>query len=188
MPLINFFANRMWSQRNRFVLCWLIILHSRNIAHLNNCFVTFASYDLIHCVCRKNTSDFIYKNLTDHITSNSYFTWRQEVMSQMVICKSHSKHIIPPPVEVRNKNWKLIYCNVVILVFPRLLCRTCYGVQSAVTTTVWIYLFCIITLYNIYSISQEICTRFLLCCALLWLFIDWFSHIHQAYFTGTVAI
>ena len=39
-----------------------------------------------------------------------------------------------------------------------------------------------------YSISQEICTRFLLCCALLWLCIDWFSHIHQAYFTGTVAI
>ena len=27
-----------------------------------------------------------------------------------------------------------------------------------------------------YSISQEICTRFLLCCALLWLYIDWFSH------------
>ena len=39
-----------------------------------------------------------------------------------------------------------------------------------------------------YSITQEICTRFLLCCALLWLYIDWFSHIHQAYFTGTVAI
>ena len=38
------------------------------------------------------------------------------------------------------------------------------------------------------SISQEICTRFLLCCALLWTYIDWFSHIHQAYFTGTVAI
>ena len=29
---------------------------------------------------------------------------------------------------------------------------------------------------------------FLLCCALLLLYIDWFSHIHQAYFTGTVAI
>ena len=40
----------------------------------------------------------------------------------------------------------------------------------------------------LYSISQEICPRFLLCCALLWLYIDWFSHIHQAYFTGTVAI
>ena len=39
-----------------------------------------------------------------------------------------------------------------------------------------------------YSISQEICTRFLLFCALLRLYIDWFSHIHQAYFTGTVAI
>ena len=39
-----------------------------------------------------------------------------------------------------------------------------------------------------YSISQEICTRFLLCFALLWLYIDWFSHIHQAYFTGTVTI
>ena len=39
-----------------------------------------------------------------------------------------------------------------------------------------------------YSISQEIYTRFLLCCALLWLYIDWFSHIHQASFTGTVAI
>ena len=43
-------------------------------------------------------------------------------------------------------------------------------------------------IFNGYSISQEICTRFLLCCALLWLYIDWFSHIHQAYFTGTVAI
>ena len=32
----------------------------------------------------------------------------------------------------------------------------------------------------IYSISQEICTQFLLSCALLWLYIDWFSHIHQA--------
>ena len=35
---------------------------------------------------------------------------------------------------------------------------------------------------------KKFCTRFLLCCALLWLYIDWFSHIHQAYFTGTVAI
>ena len=34
----------------------------------------------------------------------------------------------------------------------------------------------------------KICMRFLLCCALLWLYIDWFSHIHQAYFTGTVEI
>ena len=34
--------------------------------------------------------------------------------------------------------------------------------------------------YFTYSISQEICTRFLLCCALLWFYIDWFSHIHQA--------
>ena len=42
--------------------------------------------------------------------------------------------------------------------------------------------------YLKYSISQEMCTRFLLCCALLWLYIDWFSHIHQAYFTGTMAI
>ena len=39
-----------------------------------------------------------------------------------------------------------------------------------------------------YSISQEICTRLLLCCALLCLCTDWFTHIHQAYFTGTVAI
>ena len=39
-----------------------------------------------------------------------------------------------------------------------------------------------------YSISQEIRTRSLLCCGLLWLYIDWFSHIHHAYFTGTVAI
>ena len=39
-----------------------------------------------------------------------------------------------------------------------------------------------------YSISQEICTRFLLCCALLWLYIDWFSHIHQAYFTDTAPV
>ena len=42
--------------------------------------------------------------------------------------------------------------------------------------------------YSSYSISQEICIRFLLCCALLWLYIDWFPQIHQAYFTGTVAI
>ena len=48
-------------------------------------------------------------------------------------------------------------------------------------THIYIYVY-------IYSISQEICPRFLLCCALLWLYIDWFSHIHQAYFTGTVAI
>ena len=33
--------------------------------------------------------------------------------------------------------------------------------------------------HTVYSISHEICTRFLLCCALLWLYIDWFSHIHQ---------
>ena len=46
----------------------------------------------------------------------------------------------------------------------------------------------LILIIIMYSISQEICTRFLLCCALLWLYIDWFSHIHQAYFTGTVAI
>ena len=45
-----------------------------------------------------------------------------------------------------------------------------------------------LTKSKIYSISQEICTRFLLCCALLWLYIDWFTHIHQAYFTGTVAV
>ena len=47
---------------------------------------------------------------------------------------------------------------------------------------------CCVYIWRKYSISQEICTRFLLCCALLWLYIDWFSHIHQAYFTGTVAI
>ena len=41
---------------------------------------------------------------------------------------------------------------------------------------------------TLYSISQEICTRLLLCCALLWFYIDRFSHIHQAYFTSTVAI
>ena len=45
-----------------------------------------------------------------------------------------------------------------------------------------------IWLWSCYSISKEICTRVLLCCALLWLYIDWFSHIHQAYFTGTGAI
>ena len=39
-----------------------------------------------------------------------------------------------------------------------------------------------------YSISQEICTRFLLCCALLWLYIDWFSHTHQAYSSGNLTI
>ena len=30
------------------------------------------------------------------------------------------------------------------------------------------------TYFHTYSISQEICTRLLLCCALLWLYIDWF--------------
>ena len=44
------------------------------------------------------------------------------------------------------------------------------------------------TMKQMYSTSQEICTRLLLCCALLWLCTDWFTHIHQAYFTGTVAI
>ena len=33
------------------------------------------------------------------------------------------------------------------------------------------------TCFRVYSISQEICTRFFLYCALLWLYIDWFSHI-----------
>ena len=50
------------------------------------------------------------------------------------------------------------------------------------------YLYAVKIYMVIYSIPQEICTRFLLCCTLLWLYIDWFSHIHQAYFTGTVAI
>ena len=31
-----------------------------------------------------------------------------------------------------------------------------------------------------YNISQEICTRFLLCCALLWLYIDWFLALWQS--------
>ena len=35
----------------------------------------------------------------------------------------------------------------------------------------------IVHIYTGYSISQEKCTRFLLCCALLWLYTDWFSHI-----------
>ena len=42
----------------------------------------------------------------------------------------------------------------------------------------------VLLLMDTYSISQEICTRFVLCCALLCLYIDWFSHIHQAYFTS----
>ena len=41
---------------------------------------------------------------------------------------------------------------------------------------------------NIQYLPRNMHTGFLLCCALLWLYIDWFSHIHQAYFTGTVAI
>ena len=32
--------------------------------------------------------------------------------------------------------------------------------------------------------NGQLRTRFLLCCALLWLYIDWFSHIHQAYNTN----
>ena len=50
-------------------------------------------------------------------------------------------------------------------------------------------------LVPIYSISQEICTRFLLCFALLWLCNraimnshELFIHIHQGCFAGTVAI
>ena len=46
----------------------------------------------------------------------------------------------------------------------------------------------VVVRYQPFSPLQYIRTRFLLCCALLWLYIDWFSHIHQAYFTGTVAI
>ena len=59
-----------------------------------------------------------------------------------------------------------------------------YVIQEASSFRDWL----IEAEWRTYSISQEICTRFLLCCALLWLHIDWFSHIHQAYFTGTVAI
>ena len=68
---------------------------------------------------------------------------------------------------LEHMSWDLIYWLV------RLLVRTTHLCNAS---------------HSIYSISQEICTRFLLCCALLWLYIDWFSHIHQAYFTGTVAI
>ena len=39
---------------------------------------------------------------------------------------------------------------------------------------------CNVSIPITYSISQEICTRFLLCCALLCLYIDWFSHMNQA--------
>ena len=41
-------------------------------------------------------------------------------------------------------------------------------------------------LSNIQYIPRNMHTV-LLCCALLWLYIDWFSQIHQAYFIGTVA-
>ena len=40
---------------------------------------------------------------------------------------------------------------------------------------------------NIQYIPRNMHTVFF-CCALLWLYIDWFSHIHQVYFTGTGAI
>ena len=49
----------------------------------------------------------------------------------------------------------------------------------------WCFISITLRDWRLYSIFQEICTRILLCCALLWLYIDWFSHIHQAYFTGT---
>ena len=52
----------------------------------------------------------------------------------------------------------------------------CMIIQQALASSTWMS----------YSISQEICTRFLLCCALLLLYIDWFSHIHQAYIPGTL--
>ena len=59
--------------------------------------------------------------------------------------------------------------------------------SSPVTVLFWSF-FSNLSVIISYSISQDICTRFLLCCALLWLYIDWFSDIHQFYFTGTVAI
>ena len=64
----------------------------------------------------------------------------------------------------------------------------CYMGNSAIATKFCMALGKRRKFLPIHSISQEICTRFLLCCALLWLYIDWFSHIHQAYFTGIVAI
>ena len=71
--------------------------------------------------------------------------------------------------------------NVVVWQNNLLLCLIFFGVASVAQSHMN-------ELIHTYGISQEICTRFLLCCALLWLYIDWFSHIHQAYFTGTVAI
>ena len=71
--------------------------------------------------------------------------------------------------------------------FDRHLFRILKNVPISLLRISFIYTHTHIYIY-IYSISQEICPRFLLCCALLWLYIDWFSHTHQAYFTGTVAI
>ena len=85
-----------------------------------------------------------------------------------------------------------VFSRFVLLEIPynpwnirRYLCNAhCLSIITQLTYTVqlWVYLG--------YSISQEICTRFLLCYVLLWLYPDWFIHIHQhqAYFTGTVAI
>ena len=77
-----------------------------------------------------------------------------------------------------NNFWKESHCRNLrpILVVPK------RSERNSEITNAWL------TSGTEYSISQEICTRFLLCCALLWLYIDWCSHIHPAYFTGTVAI
>ena len=54
--------------------------------------------------------------------------------------------------------------------FETPLWRHCNALCSACDKAIYIHLF----LVPVYSISQEMCTRFLLCCALLWLYIDWF--------------
>ena len=65
------------------------------------------------------------------------------------------------------KSWKtyhqlVSFCAVTIKIFIL--------VKLKITQSLWVEH----GHWWMYSISQEICTRFLLCCALLWLYIDWF--------------
>ena len=66
-------------------------------------------------------------------------------------------------------------------------CRVLYWLQYRSSWGLFIYLQGLHHWHKVQYIPRNMHTV-LLCCALLWLYIDWFYHIHQAYFTGTVAI
>ena len=97
----------------------------------------------------------------------------------------------PSPCRDQFSQWNMsLQCNDVSLWLGAYICWSLTLCDAHRTTSACSYrVSCTCPfLCRYYSISQEICTRFLLCCALLWLYIDWFSHIHQAYFAGAVAI